>query len=112
MSAGTTPAEAMASPGASTSSSSAPLSQCSPKGVQPIPTMATWSRMPLDAIARPSSRGYPGPRVISEKPPAPGRSCLPEVVVDAVGGGYPPEGHLHPVADPDRLRFEVGELAL
>ena len=36
---------------ASTRRSSAPLSQCSPKGVQPIPTMATRSRIPLLAIS-------------------------------------------------------------
>src|SRR4029453_10525221 len=36
--------------GASTSRSSGPLSQCSPKGVQPMPTIATRSLIPLLAM--------------------------------------------------------------
>src|SRR5262249_17424311 len=48
------PADWYASLAASTSRSSAPLSQCSPKGVQPMPTMATRSLMPLLAMRDPS----------------------------------------------------------
>ena len=40
------PAEAYAASAASISRSSALLSQCSLNGVQPIPTMATWSLIP------------------------------------------------------------------
>src|SRR6266480_2389618 len=47
-----TPAESKAAVAESTSRSSAPLSQCSPNGVHPMPTMATRSRMPLDAVYR------------------------------------------------------------
>ena len=73
--------------GRSTSRSSADLSQCSPKAVQPIPTMATRSLMPCDAHVTHPSRllGADRPR-------------LPEVVVDAGGGDQPPEGHLDPAA--------------
>ena len=56
MSASTTPADADAAVAASTSRSSVDLSQCSPKAVQPMPTMATWSLMPCDPITRPSLR--------------------------------------------------------
>ena len=41
MSSSVTPADSSAAGTASTSRSSAALSQCSPNGVQPIPTMAT-----------------------------------------------------------------------
>ena len=78
--ASSTPAEASASVAASISRSSAPLSQCSPNGVQPMPTMATRSLMPCEAM----------PSVLS----APDGARLPEVVVDAVGGEQAPERHL------------------
>src|SRR3954469_13968156 len=91
-----TPADANASFDASMRRSSAPLSQCSPNGVHPMPTIATRSRMPLDAMSL----------LLSPK-----RSGFPEVVVDAVGGEQPPERHLHTVADRDRLGVDIGELA-
>src|SRR4051812_44592331 len=78
------PEVVQASVTASTRRSSGPLSQCSPKGVQPIPTMATRSRIPLLAI-RSDLRSD--------------RLGFPEVVVDALGGEQPPERHLHPLAD-------------
>ena len=43
MSPSSTPADADAAVADSTSRSSVDLSQCSPKAVQPMPTMATWS---------------------------------------------------------------------
>src|SRR5215470_12095902 len=46
------PAEPSASLAASIRRSLAPLSQRSPNGVQPMPTIATRSRIPLLAIAR------------------------------------------------------------
>src|SRR4051812_34034362 len=64
---------------ASTSRSSALLPQCSPNGVQPIPTTATRSRMPLLAIGRLLAGQRPG---------------LPEVVVHAPGGEQPAERQL------------------
>src|SRR2546422_2738040 len=85
------PAEVSASPVASTSRSLAPLSQCSPNGVQPIPTIATRSRMPLLAMQW---------------------SRFPEVVVDAAGGDDAAEGHGHAVADLDGLGIDVGHLGL
>ncbi len=45
------PADEAASVAASVRRSSTPLSHSSPKRVQPMPMMATWSRMPLLAIA-------------------------------------------------------------
>src|SRR3989442_527878 len=75
----------------STSRSLAPLSQCSPNGVQPIPTIATRSRMPLLAMQW---------------------SRFPEVVVDAAGGDDAAEGHGHAVADLDGLGIDVGHLGL
>src|SRR5262249_46003503 len=48
--------------------SSAPLSQCSPKGVQPMPTIATRSLMPLLAMAVSSLGGIA--RLASPMPPA------------------------------------------
>src|SRR2546423_11391978 len=88
-----TPAEANASLEASTMRSSAPLSKRSPNWVHPIPTMATRSLMPLLAIAAPQYG-----------------SCLPEVVVNAVGGEETPERHLHPIAHGEILHPGVGEL--
>src|SRR3954451_22084630 len=64
---------------ASTRRSSAERSQRSPKAVQPMPTMATLSRMPLLANG----------------------SHLPEVVVHAAGGVQPAERQLQPRADLD-----------
>ena len=51
------------------------LSQCSPNGVQPMPTIATRSRMPLLAMS--------SLLVVHAPRSGPG---LPEVVVDAAGG--------------------------
>ena len=56
MSSSEVPAAAAAAVADSTRRSSADLSQCSPNGVQPIPTMATLSLMPCDPIAHPSLR--------------------------------------------------------
>ena len=44
------PADGAASVAASVRRSSTPLSQSSPNRVQPMPMMATWSRIPLLAI--------------------------------------------------------------
>src|SRR3954470_6246551 len=84
------PAEAYAAFAASTSRSSRPLSQCSTKFVQPMPTIATRSLMPWLPIAHQPS--------------------LPEVVDDAVGGVQPAEGHLYSLADLDLARVGIGEL--
>src|SRR3954470_21386851 len=73
---------------ASTSRSSVDRSQCSPNGVQPMPTIATLSRIPLLAT---------WPR-------------LPEVVVNALGGVKPPEGHRYPGPDVDLVGRGVGHL--
>ena len=45
------PADAAASVAASVNRSSTPLSHSSPNLVQPMPMMATWSRMPLLPMA-------------------------------------------------------------
>src|ERR687898_2544218 len=90
------PADANASPVASRSRSSMPLSQCSAKRVQPIPTIATRSRMPCDAM--------------SALLPRPERPGLPEVVVDPFGGEQSPERHLDPVADAHAGGLDVREL--
>src|SRR5438094_310916 len=50
MSTSVTPAEARVAVAASRSMSSVERSQCSPKGMQPIPTMHTRSRIPRDPI--------------------------------------------------------------
>ena len=47
------PAEAAASVAASVSRSSTPLSHSSPNWVHPMPMTATWSRIPLLAMAGP-----------------------------------------------------------
>src|SRR5690606_37775407 len=95
------PAEAKASPVTWSSSSSTPLSQCSANRVQPMPTMATRSRMPCEPMSAPPCRRRAG---------GADRSGLPEVVVDAVGGEEPAERHLHPAADGDVLDVDVGQL--
>ena len=71
----------------------APLSQCSAKRVQPMPTMATRSLIPWLPISASTAE----PR-------------LPEVVVDAVGGEQPAERHLDPGADAHLVGVDVGEL--
>src|SRR5687768_18117974 len=92
------PAEAYASYAASTSRSSGPLSQCSPKGVHPMPTIATRSLMPLLAIEFSlASRSALRPR-------------LPEVVMDTVRGEEAAERHLDLVADRDLVRLAVRHL--
>src|SRR5882757_8901317 len=68
--------------------------QCSPKVVQPIPTTATWSRMPLLAMGR-SLRHDSG---------------FPEVVVYAPGAVEPPERQRYPGADGDVCFLRVGQL--
>src|SRR5262245_18261904 len=94
------PAERCASPAASTSRSSALLSQCSAKGVQPMPTIATLSLMPLLAmpVSLPARWLAPRPR-------------LPEVIVHPPAGVEPPEGHLELVPDRHPGRLHVRELA-
>src|SRR5438477_9531694 len=89
------PAERYASLAASTSRSSGPLFQCSPKGVQPMPTIATRSLMPLLAMTSPS-------------PPGAG---LPEIVVYPLRREKATEGHLEVVADRDLRGIDVGQLA-
>src|SRR3954469_16453477 len=93
-----TPADANVSSAASISRSSVPLFQCSPNGVHPIPTIATWSLIPWEAMCLflPDS--------------AANGSRFPEVVVDVVGGEEPAEGHLDPVADREPVDVDVGEL--
>src|SRR5215212_4383001 len=92
-----TPADFSASWDESMRRSSVDLSQCSPKGVHPMPTMATWSRIPLLAMSvAPFGRAQ--------------RPRFPEVVVDALGGVEAAERHLDPTADGDRARIDVGEL--
>src|SRR5437763_10307978 len=88
-----TPAEAKASLDASTMRSSAPLSKRSPNWVHPMPTMATRSLIPLLAIGAPQYG-----------------SCLPEIVVDAVGGEQTAERHLDAVTHRQVLDLGVGEL--
>src|SRR5262249_30082188 len=84
-------------PGAGSSRrSSALLSQCSPKGVQPMPTMATLSRMPCDAMSATSSYG----------------TGLPEVIVHTFRREEATEAHLDPVTDLHGGGIHVGELAL
>src|SRR4051812_41188998 len=74
--------------------SSAPLSKRSPNWVHPMPTMATRSLIPLLAIAAAPQYG----------------SCLPEIVVDAVGSEQTAERHLHAVTHRQVLDLGVGEL--
>ena len=96
------PADANVSSAASISRSSVPLFQCSPNGVHPIPTMATWSLIPCEPIcASPRS---------SACPVSCDRARFPEVVVDVVGGEQLAERHLHPVADLQRVDVDVDEL--
>ena len=59
-----------------------------------------------DPVADPVRCHVSPPRRPSE------RTCLPEVIVHAVGGEQTAERHLDPVADRDRRRVDVGELAL
>src|SRR5213080_2399180 len=97
MSSFVSPAAAKVSSDASISRSSVPLVQCSPKGVQPMPTIATRSLMPCEAMCRPLRGG-------------PHRAGLPEVVVNVVGGEQLAERHLDAVADLQRVDVDVGEL--
>src|SRR5919109_1530023 len=101
------PAEAYASVAASTRRSSGPLSQCSPKGVQPMPTIATRSLIPLLAIAF-SLLPKNAPAFFGSLLAA--RSGLPEIVVHALCSVQPAEGHLEVVADRDLLRIHVRQL--
>src|SRR5437660_638782 len=107
MSSSATPAEATASPAASTRRSSVERAQCSPKAVQPMPMTATRSRMPFEAIAVPLCAVL----AVGGSNLRPLRPGLPEVVVDAAGGDHLAEGHLHPATDRHLVGGEVGELA-
>src|SRR4051812_5158337 len=89
------PADANVSSAASISRSSVPLFQCSPNGVHPMPTIATWSLIPCEAMCCSSAPDRPG---------------LPEVVVNVVGGEQLAERHLDPVADLQPVDVDVGEL--
>src|SRR5262245_47297481 len=89
------PADANASFDDSIRRSSAPLFQCSPKGVQPMPTIATRSRMPWEPIARSL---------------APNGARLPEVVVNLVRREQPTERHLDAVAHLQVGDVEIAEL--
>src|SRR5688572_6030554 len=80
------------------------LSECSPNFRQDMPTMATLSLMPWDAMSL-SPRSEPAVRSVADG------AGLPEVVVDAVGRVEPAEGHLDAVADLDLVGLDVGELA-
>src|SRR5262245_10926565 len=120
------PAAANVSSAASMRRSSVPLFQCSPKGVQPMPTIATRSLMPWEAmrylsscfcrpLIAPSAPGRSGPGMPCEAMcrPLRGRphgAGLPEVVVNVVGGEQLAEGHLDPVADLEALDVDVDQL--
>src|SRR5215470_2745602 len=102
------PADAVASLAASTSRSLTPLSQCSANGVQPMPTIATRSRIPLLAIVcllrGPSS--HRASRFLAAN-----GAGFPEVIMDAVGGVEAAKRHLDPLPDGDAFRIDVGHLA-
>src|SRR5258706_698479 len=93
------PADCKAALDESISRSSVERFQCSPKVVHPIPTMATWSRIPRDAMSTLLVVRTDGP-------------CFPEVIMHAVLCIQPAEGHLDAIADGDGVRVDVGELAL
>src|SRR5689334_498092 len=92
-----TPADANASADDSSIRSSALLFQCSPKGVHPIPTIATRSLMPFELMCA----------LFSLRPYGPG---LPEVVVDLVRGEQAAERHLDAVAHLHARGVDVAEL--
>src|SRR4051794_36591894 len=96
MSASGMPADDSAPVADSTSRSSTPLPQCSPNSVHAMPTTATRSRMPRDAM----SDLLAGSR----------RASLPAVVVNAVGRAQPAERHDHAVADRQRVGVDVSDL--
>jgi hypothetical protein len=66
-----------------------PLSHSSPNLVQPMPMMATWSRMPLLAMPTPLRSGPGGPL---------NGAGLPEVIVHALRRVDAPERHLDPAS--------------
>src|SRR5580698_86828 len=94
------PADVAASVAASVRRSSIPLSHSSPKRVHPMPITATWSRIPLLAMAAPFLGSGCGAR----------RSGLPEIVVHALGGVDAPEGHGDPITDGQLVGPGIGEL--
>src|ERR1700735_3254122 len=91
-------ASARASSKASTIRSSGPLSQCSPKVVQPMPTMATLSLIPRAILWASKDRALRWRRLpkISAETPA--------LVV-----GLHAQAHPHPVADGKATGVRVGE---
>src|SRR5437762_2966391 len=112
------PTDLNVSSDASISRSSVPLFQCSPKGVQPMATIATRSLMPWEAMRylsscfrcplfAPSAPGRSGPGMPWEamcvSSSAADRPGLPEVVVNVVGGEQLAERHLDAVADLQRV---------
>src|SRR5712692_2822455 len=94
-------ADPKASVAASTKRSSALLSHRSPNGVQPIPTIVTWSRIPLDAMSV---------TLLARR--GPDRSGFPEIVMHPVRRREEAtERHLHAVANLDRTGVNVSEFA-
>src|SRR5208282_2336320 len=82
------------------SRSSAPLSQCSPNLVHPIPMIATRSLMPLlPMVIRP-------PGDLSALWP-----CLPEIVVNTSRSKEAAKRHFDFMADGNLIRFAIGHLA-
>src|SRR3954468_7793646 len=111
MSSRPTPADAIAASDESISRSSTDRSQCSPKSVHPMPTMATRSRMPCEPMSVPLLGGGLRGGGLVAGGQVDDRLRLPEVVVDAAGRDDPPEGHLHAVPDGHGARIHIGELA-
>src|SRR6476660_3491567 len=91
------PVDANVASAASTRRSSVPLFHCSPKFVQPIPTMATRSLIPCEPMA------------LLLVPRSADRARFPEVVVNLVRGEQLAERHLDAVAHLQRGRVDVGE---
>src|ERR1035437_3485460 len=107
------PAESTHSTVASVRRSSTLLSHSSPKGVQPIPTIATRSRIPLLAMSASlcSTRvNRPGVLVRCSGTVGQGPS-LPEVIMYPFGGIEAPKGHLDPGTDGHRLGVDVSHLS-
>src|ERR1700734_825532 len=99
-----TPADATHSTAASVNRSSALLSHSSPKGVHPMPTIATRSRIPLlamSAVLLLLRAGFRAPLVVEHGP------GLPEVIMHALCRIEAPEGHLHPGTDGQGGRIDV-----
>src|SRR2546425_1830355 len=115
------PTDASASRVASIIRSSRLLFQCSRNGVHDIPTMATLSFIPFELIGPPPSAAAPMSPLtpyslgLRSSLRCGARSsdwpCLPEVVVNAVGGEQAAKGHLDAPADLHIRLVDVGQLA-